>query len=151
MTEKGVWLYEQRYMSEALKAADVLAKLKRSPQTTLTVRGYMLEMCVRHIWVEIQGELLLLDAQLRLRDDEQLLFLSSAELKQWHEARGVVASAFGPHQHATTAETMRTFEEDVGKRWEAGRIRRGKPKNDKLAQREFTEARKYTSGGTKAA
>lgn len=151
MTEKGVWLHEQCYWSEALKATDVLGKLKRSPQATLTVRGYMLEMCVRHLWVEVQGELLFLDAQLRLRDDEQLLFLSSAELDQWHEARGLVASAFGPHQHATTTETMRTFEEDVGKRWEAGRIRRGKPKKDKLAQREFAEARKYTSGGKKAA
>jgi hypothetical protein len=111
----------------------------------------MLEMCVRHLWVEIQGDLFLVDAQLRLRDDEQLLFLSSAELEQWHEARGVVTSAFQPHQHAVTAETMRTFEEDVGKSWEAGRIRRGKPKKDQLAQREFAEARKYTSGGKKAA
>lgn len=151
ITEKGVWLREQCYTSVALKATDILAKLKRSPQTTLAVSGYMLEMCVRHLWVEIQGDLFLVDAQLRLRDDEQLLFLSSAELEQWHEARGVVTSAFQPHQHAVTAETMRTFEEDVGKSWEAGRIRRGKPKKDQLAQREFAEARKYTSGGKKAA
>lgn len=150
MTEKGVWLYEQCYVSPQFRETGLLDKLKRSPQTALTLRGYMLEMAVRHIWIEHEGRLFMLGAKLRLRDDEELLYLSHRELEQWHDARQVVQSAFGPHQHAATVETMRAFESDVGKPWGAGRLRQGKPKKGALAQREFEEARLRLSGSKRA-
>lgn len=150
ITEKGVWLFEQCYLSDQFRETGLLDKLKRSPQTTLTLPGYMLEMAVRNIWVEYEGRLFMLSAKLRLRDDDELLDLSHEELKQWHEARQIVRSAFGPHQQAKTVETMLAFEEDVGKPWGAGRLRRGKPKKGAIAQREFEEARQYVSGSKRA-
>lgn len=150
ITEKGVWLYEQCYLSNQFRETGLLDKLKRSPHTVLTLSGYMLEMAVRHIWVEYEGRLFMLAAKLRLRDDEELLYLSHKELEQWHDARQVVRSAFGPHQQAVTVETMRAFEADVGKPWGAGRLRQGKPKKGALAQREFEEARLHLSGNKRA-
>lgn len=150
ITEKGVWLYEQCYLSDQFRETGLLDKLKRSSQATLTLPGYMLEMAVRNIWVEYEGRLFMLSAKLRLRDDEELLDLSHEELKQWHGARQVVRSAFGPHQQAATAETMHAFEADVGKPWGAGRLRRGTPKKGVIAQREFEEARQYVSGSKRA-
>jgi hypothetical protein len=150
VTEKGVWLYEQCYLSKSFRDTGLLDKLKRSSKTTLTLQGYMLEMAVRHLWVEHEGRQYMLDAKLRLRDDEELLFLSHNELEQWHAARQEVRSAFGPHQHAVTAATMQAFEADVGKPWGAGKLRTGKPKKDPLAQREFEETRQYVSGKKRA-
>lgn len=146
VTEEGVWLYEQCYVSDELKETGLLDKIKRSPRTVVPIKGYLLEMCVRYLWVEYEGRLLLLSAQLRLRDDEDLLFLSFEELKQWSEARKVVRSAFRPHQHAATVETMMAFEKNVGKPWDARQFRSGKPKKDATSKREFDEARKYLSG-----
>lgn len=150
VTEKGVWLLEQCYRSDEFRKTGLLDKLKRSPQTTLTLKGYMLEMAVRHVWVEYEGRLFMLDAKLRLRDDQELLDLSHEELKQWHDARQVMASAFAPHQHAATVETMQAFEADVGKPFGASKLRRGKPKKGALAQREIDEARQYVSGRKRA-
>lgn len=147
MTEEGVWLYEQCYNSPALRASDLLDKLKRSSKTRLKVQGYLLEMCVRHLWVDVDGVLYLLDAMLRMREDEDLLLLSHEELRQWHEARRAVDAAFRSHQDAVTTGIMLDFEADVGKSWEAGQRRRGKPKHDATAHREFAEVRKYVSGG----
>lgn len=150
MTQEGVWLYEQCYNSSVLRESGLADKLKRSPQTRLTVQGYVLEMAVRHLWVDIDGVLYLLGAMQRVRDDEDLLYLSYEELRQWHEARLVVDAAFRSHQDAATTAIMQAFEADVGKRWEAGQLRRGKPKHDAVARREFAEVRKYVSGGKAA-
>lgn len=150
VTEEGVWRLEQCYHSEEFRETGLFDKIKQSPQSTLTLHGYMLEMAVRHIWVEHDGRLFLLGAKLRLRDDEELLFLSHKELEQWHEARGVVDSAFRPHQQAASAKVMMDFEADVGKSWEAGQVRKGKPKKGATAQHEFEEARKHLSGSKRA-
>jgi hypothetical protein len=41
---------------------------------------------------------------------------------------------------------MQSFEADVGKRWEAGQLRHGKPKKGEINRQEYAEARKYCSG-----
>lgn len=146
MTEQGIWLFEQCYNSPVLRASDLLDKLKRSPKTHLRMQGYLLEMCVRYLWVDIDGVLYLLEVMRRLREDENLLLLSYAELQQWHEARMTVDAAFRTHRDAATTATMQAFEADVGKDWEAGQRRRGTPKQDAMARREFAEVRKYMSG-----
>lgn len=146
VTEKGVWLLEQCYRSEALITTGLLDKIKRSATTTIKLKGFMLEMCTRYLWVEVGHQLIMLEAQLRIRDDEDLLSLSFAELQQWHEARAIVDSEFRSHQLATTAATMQEFEGDVGKRWEAGQLRHGKPKKGSVALQEYAEARGYLSG-----
>jgi hypothetical protein len=146
VTEKGVWLHEQCYRSKGLIATGLLDKIKRSPKSAIKLSGYMLEMCTRYLWVEVEHQLIMLEAQLRMRDADDLLYLSLAELEQWRDARSTVNSAFRPHQMAATAATMQAFEADVGKRWEAGQLRKGKPKKGEVNRQEYAEARKYCSG-----
>ncbi len=141
LRKDGVWLGEQRYVSAELKESGVLSKLARSSQTATKINGYMLDMCVRHVWVELDGRLLMLDAKLRHRDDEEKLFISYAECQQWSEARRKVASAFREHQHAAALKYEQRFEDCVGKKWHAGRRTSGKPKRNAAARREEMEAR----------
>jgi hypothetical protein len=149
INEKGVWLLGQRYESKQFRETGLFDKLKRA-STTIKIQGYLLEMVVRHIWVEHEGRLFMLDAMLRVRDDEELLYLSHTELGQWDEIRKDVHSAFRPHQQAVTMGTMQAFEADVGKPWDAAKLQKGKPKKSAIAQREYEEARQYLSGKKRA-
>ncbi|MBE7423799.1 MAG: transposase [Zoogloeaceae bacterium] len=141
LRKDGIWLDEQRYSSQELKESGALAKLARSPETVRAIDGYMLDMCVRHIWIELDGRLLMLDAMLRHRDDEEKLFLSRIECQQFSEARRKVESEFRQHQHAATAKYEQRFEECTGKKWHAGRRIPGKPKRNATARQEEREAR----------
>lgn len=141
LKKDGVWLDEQRYSSKELKESGALAKLARSPETVRAIDGYMLDMCVRHIWIELDGRLLMLDAMLRHRDDEEKLFLSRMECQQFSEARRKVKSEFREHQHAATAKFEQRFEECTGKKWHAGRRVTGRPRKNAVARQEEKEAR----------
>jgi hypothetical protein len=150
VTEKGVWLHEQCYRSKALVATGLLDKIKRSPNTTVKLSGYLLEMCTRFLWIEVEQQLIMIQAQQRNRDTEDLLDLSLAELEQWRDARSIVNSAFRTHQLAATTAMMQAFEANAGKHWEAGQQRKGKPKKNTINQQEYAEAKKYLSGAKAA-
>ncbi|WP_199710497.1 hypothetical protein [Noviherbaspirillum cavernae] len=126
--EDGVYLDGRRYSSEEFEATGTLERCGISQGMHSRVQGYVLDMCVRHVWIEVDGRLLELDAKLRIRGDEETLWMSIAELDQWAEARRAVNSAYRAHQHANTSDYRQRFEQSTGKSWEAGQRKSGKPK-----------------------
>jgi len=130
----GVWLDDMKFDSEALRTSGILKKVAR--KQLIHIRAYVLDMCLRHIWVEVDGRLLLLDAQMKIRDNEELLDLSLAELEQWTKARAKVLSEFREHQNASACDFDRRFEESTGKPWTAGSRRHGKPKRNRQEEEE---------------
>lgn len=62
VTEKGIWLYEQCYRSKKLIETGLLDKIKRSPKSAIMLSGYMLEMCTRYLWVELEHQLIMVEA-----------------------------------------------------------------------------------------
>lgn len=144
LREDGVWLGQRRFTSDELKTADVLDRIARSGDVDTKIDGYVLDMCVRHIWVEVDGQLLLLTAKLRIRGDKDSLDVCLEELNQWSEARRKVVSAYRVHQKAASSEYMDRFQQDTGKAWDAGRRRSGKPKRTATARQEEMEARQTT-------
>lgn len=148
VTKAGVYLDQRWYYSDELKECGLLQSLARSSQRQLTCQGYMLDMCLRHVWIEVpSGQLLLLKGRLRTREDDSLLEVSMAEHLQWREARSVVNSAFAVHQAAFASRLLAEHEEDVGKAWDAGIIRTGKPKRSAGARLETREAKQHSKQG----
>jgi hypothetical protein len=139
----GIWFRSQRYDSDALREAGILNKVASS--TELGISGFILDFCIRHIWVEIDGHLLMLDAKLKIRDDENVLYMSLAELDQWHEQRSKINSEFVEHQHAVGVDYRQRFEEQTGLAWDAGRRKSGKPAKDATARQESLEAAEHMS------
>lgn len=133
--EDGVYLNGRRYTSADLEAMDLI-----TDQTATRIQGYVLDMCVRHVWVEVRGRLYMLEAKLRIRGDDETLWMSLAELEQWDEARRKIKSEFSVHQHAASSEYMDRFEKDTGKPWNSGSSKPGKPKRDATARQEEAEA-----------
>ena len=143
--DDAVWLDQRKFDSDELRATDILDRIARSGESGTKINGFIMDMCIRHIWVEVDNRILLLDAQLRMRGDEETLYMSLEELKQWNEKRREIGSAFKVHQHAASSEYIQRFEEDTGKPWDSAKRRSGKPKRDATAQQEELEARQATS------
>lgn len=127
MREDGIYLKGRRYFSSELEETGVLNVNSAARGVQTRIQGYVLDMCVRHVWVEVNGRLIMLDAMLRIRGDEETFWMSVAELGQWEEARHAVQSAFRVHQNANSSEYRQRFEESTGKAWDAGQRRAGKP------------------------
>ncbi|AHB78621.1 hypothetical protein X636_17585 [Pandoraea pnomenusa] len=126
---------------QAGKYSDV--KLGAPSKANGKFHGYMLDLCVRHIWVEVDSTIIRLDAKLKIRDDESLLFVSIEELKQWREARARVNAKFEEHRSAAAAEMMESFEESTGEKWTVGQRKSGPAKKDR---QETKEANRHVSG-----
>jgi hypothetical protein len=95
--------------------------------------------------VEVDSKIFLLDAQLKIREDDELLYISFAELKQWTDARSIVNSAFKVHQSAVIADSIERFESAIGSQWDGGVRKTGKAKHTAAARQEEREARQHTS------
>lgn len=148
--EDGVYLGARRFFSEELRETGILANGIPGEIDAGKIDGYVLDMCVRHVWVEIKGKLLLLDAKLRIRGDEETLYMSLAELNQWSEQRGKVQSEFSVHKHAASSDYKERFEADTSKTWDGGKRIPGKPKVNANSRQEAQEAQPK-SGNRKAA
>ncbi|MFH1819268.1 MAG: transposase [Pseudomonadota bacterium] len=139
----GVWLKGQRYDSAELRDCGILERVARN--NSLKISGFTLDLCVRHVWVEVDAKLLMLDAQMKVRGDDQTLYLSVADLDQWGEQRSKINAVFREHQHATASDYMLRFHDDTGKEWDAGKRLRGRPRKDETNRQEIQEASRQTA------
>jgi hypothetical protein len=147
LEEDGVYLLGRKFNSTALKESGIFQKLKRSPLAVMEVDGYVMDLCVRHIWVELDGQLYQLEAQLKVGGDTGDLYVSLSELEQFAEARAKVNSAFRQHRRAASAEGIIRFEEDTGDDWDSIQRETGRPKKSPLAKQEEKEAKQQGSRG----
>lgn len=138
--EDGVYLCGRRYNAQELRETGIFDRLLTGRSTTPTICGYVLDLCVRHAWVEVNGKVIMLDAQLKFRGDEEDLYVSMTELEQFAEARAKVHSEFRETQRAATSDIYQRFEEATGHSWASVRIRRGRPKKTAVAVQEQREA-----------
>jgi len=132
--EDGVYLKSRKFCCEALRETGLfdIAGITK-------VKGYMLDMCVRYVWIEFKGRLIETPAMLKIRGDEETLYMSIADLEQWDEQRKKISSAFRIHIQATNSEMMRRFKFATGKEFNPGRRFPGKPKKNALSDNESSE------------
>lgn len=128
LREDGVYLQGRRYFAPELEHSEEFAAYLASRASSTRIQGYVLDMCVRYIWVELNGRLIKLSAILRIRGDEETLWNSLEELDQWDEAHRKVKSEFRVHQKANASDYKQRFTETTGKPWDAGQRQSGKPK-----------------------
>lgn len=143
--DDGVWLDQRRYDSDTFRQSGIHERVSRTGETGGKISGYVLDMCVRYIWVEYDGSLFFLEARLRIRGDNETLFMSLQELAEWTDARSKVQSAFEIHKRAVGSEFKYRFKENTGKLWDSTRRCAGKPSRDAIAKQEEVEARQATS------
>lgn len=147
LKEGTVYLAGRRFNSDEFKATGIFQKLKRSPLDVMEINGYVMDLCVRHLWVELDGQLYQLEAELKVGGDTDDLYVSLSELEQFADARAEINSAFRQHRRAASAEGIIRFEEDTGDDWDSMQRKTGRPKKTALAKREEREAKQQGSQG----
>lgn len=140
----GVWLQSQRYSSASLREAGILQKVSRIGTTHLS--AYMYPICVRYIWVEVDGCIIEVDAQLNLHDDEEMLYRSYADLEHEHASLNRLQIERRDHKIAVAADQKAKFEAETGVPWSSGKTKRGPLKQSRAAKDEQQAARAIAKG-----
>ncbi|MHB1300026.1 MAG: hypothetical protein ACYCY8_04035 [Burkholderiales bacterium] len=142
----GIWFNQQKYDSNSLRETEIVDKVASGQ--SIKIKGYVLDLCVRHIWVEVNKKIIQVDAQLSIRDDNEQLYMSLAELVERAKVKNATAAEFREHQKAAALQVEQAFQDEVGQDWDQGKRRAGKPKRGTpLAKRESSEARNRFKSG----
>lgn len=121
----GLWLYGLRYASDDFNSCD----LPRRPhgKQRLAIGGYIAPVCVRLAWVECEGRLIEVGAQLAIRDDPQQLHVSLPELIELGAAKKRLESEQRDTRVAAKVAARDRFTEATGKHWSDGELKSGRP------------------------
>lgn len=124
--DDGAWLGRRCYRSKQLSESKFLQRWHNG--TKIEVSGYVVPMCVRYVWIEIEGQLLELEAVLRMRDDPNQLYMTMSELLAETSIVSGIESITRESVKAANSEFRRVLKETIGKDWDSGEMRAGPPK-----------------------
>ncbi|MDC7714418.1 hypothetical protein PQU96_09790 [Vogesella sp. LYT5W] len=135
--DDAVYFKDARFESDALKRSGALQKAHDLGRYTL--QGYMLSVCVRHLWVEIGTELVRVDAMLGIRDGQEQLYISVLEIEQLQQIRRDAKLELKTHRMAARSGYEAVFEKHTGQvfdqaTFKSGRSRRSKANSVKERQ-----------------
>lgn len=147
LKDGGVFLLGRKYKSAAFEATGVFQKLKRTTLQDPEIDGYVLDLCVRYVWIEYQNRTYRLEAQLKVGGDKEDLYISLSELEQAAEARSFANSEFRQSKRAASGEAIQSFEEQTGDDWDSEKIATGVPKQTATSKQEEREAKQQGSRG----
>lgn len=108
--------------SAAFRRTTMWTKLLESE----SLDGYILEISVRKVWVEADGKIVELDAQLPLRGDRDQLLLSLPELSHYQKALSASDYTIRQQRGPENALAEQEFFNQTNARWNEGRSRRGR-------------------------
>ncbi|WP_157572455.1 hypothetical protein [Nevskia soli] len=121
----GVYLHGIRFDSEALRATNLL---NRSVGLNIKVKGFIYEMAVRHLWVEVDGSIVKVEAHLSIADSRDQLNLSLCDLQRIDELKRIDSSNMREHKRAVLLYWMDLYERTFGKRFNSPGVRVGRAK-----------------------
>lgn len=135
----GIYLHRQRYDSDALRQTNLLNRVAEGQD--VTIKAYVLDACVRHIWIEVDGNIIELDLQFALSAGSSVYFVSLARIKQIEDSLKEHESSLIEHRNVAASSAEKSFKENTGKDWDGGSRRSGRPKRGTpKARREAREA-----------
>lgn len=144
--EDCVTLYGRRYSSQRLKESGILRRFFSGAIESTTIRGFVMDLCVRHAWLDFKGKLFQLDAELRFRGDPETLYVSLAELDQFQAALAVTVSETVETRRAATGEAIQRFEEQTGEDWNSECRKPGRAKRTSQSRKETRDATRAQRG-----
>jgi hypothetical protein len=139
LTSEGVELCGRRYDSKALRKSGVLDRVSR--EQSVSPRGFVLECCVRHIWIQIDHELIELDLQVRLRGGDSNVYVSLEELQREEALIKRRRPTTEVNRRAAHTERNQEFEENTGFEWEPGVRKQGRPPKKGSRSADASEAK----------
>lgn len=145
LTSDGVILCGQVYKSTTFDASN--ARSSVSGNEGLPVQIYLLEACIRHIWIDWKGQLIELDLQFPVPVGKDVLYMSLEELKQFESFCKERDFDDKEHRVAVTLKTHEEFRSTIGKEWNSeSRVRGRAKRGTRTAKQEAAEVKNATRG-----
>lgn len=130
----AVYFYGRKYRSAELVATGVFDRVAKDGVITTT--AYTLTMCVRHIWIEVNGRLYELDFIRSQRTLDGTVDISLRDLQLYDQMRRDGNAAFYDEIPAVQQFFKNRFKQETGEDWHAGDRRTGRPAKNASAQRD---------------
>jgi hypothetical protein len=130
----AVYFYGRKYRSAALVATGVFDRVAR--QGTIQTTAYILTMCVRHIWIEVNGEVFELDFLRPVRTAEGSADISLKDLQLIQRLRLEGVTALRDETPAIQQYFRDWFKRLTGEDGDAGVRSKGRPTKGAPSQRD---------------
>lgn len=137
----AVYLYGRKYRSEALMDTGVFDRVAR--KGVIHAEAYVLNMCVRHIWIELENELFELSFVLPMRALEGSGDVTLEELKFIDELRRNSNSVQSEKKLASDQLYEDRFTEITGKEWGEGKWVEGQARKDAATTRDGADYARF--------
>jgi hypothetical protein len=145
LTRNGVILNSRTYKSEALSASGALNSVL--DDEGIDIQVYVLEACIRHIWLDWNGYLIELNVHYKIVVDEIVTYMSLEEAVQFSKHLRTDDLDHAERRLAHMLDTQLQYEEQTGMRWKSAKRVAGRPKRGtRIAKQEASEARHATAG-----
>lgn len=135
--DSGVYLHGRKYNSPELVTEGVYDFVARNG--SIPVEVYVLTMCVRHIWLDYQGDLIELSAVIRSSDAPGAQDISIYELQKLNKIRLDGLNDLHKSIPAVQQEYRTRFKDNVGKEWSAGKRISGAKQKDMATKRDLQD------------
>lgn len=133
LTRDGIELCGVRYNSPALFHEKVCETVPKGQQQTVQV--YVLCACLRHIWLSWAGRIIELNMQFAVPVENEVLYMSLEDLKQYQVVDRQRALLLKEHRRAVNLQVRDEYKHDTGKEWNAAHRVAGRPKRGSTAAR----------------
>ncbi|BBB58467.1 hypothetical protein UNDKW_0194 [Undibacterium sp. KW1] len=129
--DDAVYFMDARFDSDALKHSGILQMAHDLGRYKL--KGYMLDVCVRHLWIDLGTQLIEVDAMLSIRDGQEQLYISVVEIEQLQQIRRDGRLELKSHRLAAKSEYEGEFETQTGRPFEQAVDKPGRSRRTKAA------------------
>ncbi|PHN23046.1 transposase [Pseudomonas sp. ICMP 561] len=133
----AVYFYGRKYRSPSLIATGVFDRVAKDGVISTTV--FTLTMCVRHIWVEVYGELYELDFLRTQRTPGGSIDISLRDLQVIDQMRREGAAALRDEIPAAQQYFWDIYKQQTGEDAFAGKRKKGRPPKNAAAQRDSAD------------
>lgn len=136
----GVYLLEQNYYSEDLANTGVFNRIVRNG--VIQAKAYVMNMCVRYIWLELNGRIYELAARYPIRTADEDSYISIYDLENRVPKIRRAKAKLRNERPATNAYFQQQFEESTGVDWDAGQEKKGRHKRTEKVRSVESEQRR---------
>lgn len=145
LTRRGVELMGRVFRSDALDKSGLRECINGNQ--TLEVDVWVLEACVRHIWLDMRGKLIQLDMTAAYRTTDREFFVTLSELQERADQHRKWERKLPEHQQATEAHVAEQHRSQTGKSWRSAKAKPGRAKyGTKQARSEGARTRALSKG-----
>ncbi|MHC2146434.1 transposase [Pseudomonas sp. 210_17 TE3656] len=137
----AVYFYGRKYRSSELAGTGVFDRVARNGVIETT--AFVLTMCVRHIWIEVNGVLFELDFVRAASLPTGAADISLRDLQEFDQMRRDGAAALREERPALQQHFKDRFKRSTGEDWDSGESKLGKPSKGGAAQRDLADYNRF--------